>query len=123
MKNHDKNIESSYLMNLDANSLYRWAMFQKLLINGFKWVEKLFKFNESFIKDYHEYSDRGYFLEVYIVYPKKLFNSHKNLPFLPERKKIQKCDKTVCNIQDKENHVIHIRALKQTLNNGLVLTK
>ena len=41
MKNHDKNIESSYLMYLDANKLYGWAMSQKRPVNGFKWVEKL----------------------------------------------------------------------------------
>ena len=30
MKNYDKKIKSSYLMYLDANSLYGWAMSQKL---------------------------------------------------------------------------------------------
>ena len=44
MKNYDKNIESSYLMYLDANSLYGWAMSQKLPANGFKWVEELSQF-------------------------------------------------------------------------------
>ena len=52
MKNYNKNIESSYLMFLDANNLYGWAMFQKLPINGFKWTNKLSKFNETFIKTY-----------------------------------------------------------------------
>ena len=37
MNNYDKNIESSYLMHLDANNLYGWAMFQKRSVNGFKW--------------------------------------------------------------------------------------
>ena len=32
----------------------------------------------------------GYLLEVNIEYPKMLFNSHKDLPFLPERKKVEK---------------------------------
>ena len=48
---------------------------------------------------------------------------HKDLPFLPERMKINKCTKLVCNVQDKKNYVLHIRALKQALNNGLKLTK
>ena len=29
-KNYDKNKESSYIMHLDANNLYGWAMSQKL---------------------------------------------------------------------------------------------
>ena len=51
MKNYDKNNQSSYIEYLDANNLYGWAMSQKLPINGFKWVKKLSKFNEDFIKN------------------------------------------------------------------------
>ena len=36
MKNYNKNIESSYLMYLDAKNLYGWAMSQKLQVTGFK---------------------------------------------------------------------------------------
>ena len=77
-------------MYLDANDLYRWAMSQKLPVNGLKWVKDLSKFNDSFMKNYDENSDKGYFLEVDVEYPKKLFNLHRDLPFLPERKKIKK---------------------------------
>ena len=52
-----------------------------------------------------------------------MFNLHKNLPFLAERKKLEKCKKLVCNICDKENYVVHIRALKQALNHELILKK
>ena len=83
VNNYDKNIESLYIMYLDANSLYGWAMIQKLPANSFKWVEKLSKFNERFIKSYNKNSDIGYFLEVNVEYPKELFNLHKDLPFLP----------------------------------------
>ena len=125
MKNYDKNIESSYIEYLDANNLYGWAMSQKLPVNDFKWVkqEELSKFNEDFIKNYDENSNTGYFLEVDIDYPKELFNFHKDLPFLPERKKVEKVEKLICSIEDKERCVIHIRALKQALNHGLVLRK
>ena len=40
MKNYDKNNESSYIEYLDANSLYGWAMSQKLPVNSFKWVKQ-----------------------------------------------------------------------------------
>ena len=121
LKNYDKSIESSYLMYLDASNLYGWAMSQKLPINGFKWVNDLSIFNEAFIKNVNENSDEGYFLEVDVEYPKKLWGSHKDLPFLPERRKLEKVEKIVCCIEDKEKYVIHIRALKQALNHGLKL--
>ena len=91
--------------------------------NGFKWVEDLSQFNEDFIKKYDENSYIGYFLEVDVEYPKELFNFHKDLPFLPERKKVEKVEKLICSIEDKEKYVIHIRALKQALNHGLKLKK
>ena len=37
MKNYDKNKESSYIQYLDANNFHRWAMSQKLPVDGFKW--------------------------------------------------------------------------------------
>ena len=45
-------------------------------------------------------------------------NLHRDLPFLPGRNKIKKCNKLVCNIYDKENCVVHKRTLKQSLNHG-----
>ena len=90
IKNYDKSIESSYLMYLDASNLYGWAMSKKLPVNGFQWENDLSRFNRNFIKNYNENSDAGYFLEVDIEYPKQLWSSHKDLPFLPERKKIRK---------------------------------
>ena len=101
------------------------GMSQKIPVNGFKWVKqkKLSKFNEDFIKNYDENSNKGYFLEVDIDYPKELFNLHKDLPFLPERKKVEKVEKLICSIEDKKKYVIYIRALKQALNHGLKLKK
>ena len=100
MKNCNKDIISSYLIYLDANNLHGWAISQNLSINGFKWVKKLklLRFNERSIKNYNENSGTGYFLEVDIDYPKELFNLHKYLPFLSERKKVNKCEKLICSI-------------------------
>ena len=98
-------------------------MSQKLAINGFEWVKNSSNFNKDFIKEYDENSNTGYFFEVDVEYPKTLFNSHKDLPFLPERKKVEKVEKLICSIEDKEKYVIHIRALKQALNHGLKLKK
>ena len=83
-ENCNKNVESSYLMYLGASNLYGWAMAmsQKLRVNCFKWIQNLSKLNESFIKVYDENfikvydenSDMGYFLEVDVEYPKKVFS-------------------------------------------------
>ena len=107
-------------MYLDANNLYQRAMSQKLPVNGFEWVEKSPEFDECFMKNYDKNSDKGYIVEVKVEYPKNLFNLHKDISFLPKRKKTEKCKKLVCNIYGKENYVVHIRALKQSLNHGLI---
>ena len=84
----------------------------KIPVNGFKWAKNLSKFNETFIRNYDKNSDIGYFLEIDIDYLKKLFNFHKDLLFLPERKKINKVEKLIFSIKDKEKYVMHIRVLK-----------
>ena len=86
MKNYDKNKESSYLIYLDANNFYGWAMTQKLSVDGLKQKKSILKFNEDFIKNYNEESNKGYILEVYLEYPKEIvFTKFKELPFLPEK--------------------------------------
>ena len=110
-------------MYLDANNLYRWTVSQKLPVNGFKWVKNLSKVNKIFIIKYNENIDKWYFLQVDVDYPKKLFDLHKVLPFLPERKQVNKMEKLICSIKDREKYVVHIKVLKEALNHGLVLKK
>ena len=43
--------------------------------------------------------------------------------FYPKEKKVEKVEKFICSIEDKEKYVIHIRALKQALNHDLKLKK
>ena len=68
-----------------------------------------------------EESDDGYLLEVDIQYPEKLQELHDDLPFSPERMKIEKVEKLLTNLHDKTECAIHIRNLKQVLNHGLIL--
>ena len=70
LTNYNEDIISSYLMYLDANNLYGRSVSQNLPVNGFKWVKNLSKFNEIFIRNYNENSDKGHFLEVDVDYPK-----------------------------------------------------
>ena len=108
MKNYDKNKESSFLMYADANNLFGWAMSKNLPVDIFKWVDDLTMFTEDFIKGYAEESDIGYLILVDIEYPKTLRMLHSDLSFLPDRMKVNKVKKLLCNITDKENYSIHI---------------
>ena len=68
MKNYDSTKESIYIMYLDANNLYGWAMSKKVPIDNFKWETDLSKFTSNFIKNYDEESDIGYsLLMLYIL--------------------------------------------------------
>ena len=40
MKNYNRDKDSSYLMYLDANNLYSWAMSQKVHVGDFKWKKR-----------------------------------------------------------------------------------
>ena len=98
-------------------------MLEPLPVNGFDWMEGLSKIDEDFIKNYDKDNDKGYILGVDVENAKNLHDLHIDLPFLPERMKIYKCNKLVCNQYDKRNYVVHMRSLKEGLNHGLILKK
>ena len=98
-------------------------MSQKLPENNFEWIEDTSQFNEDFIKSYNAESNKGCFLEVDVQYLEKLHELHNDLPFLPERMKIEKVEKLVTNLHNNTEYVIHITNLNQVLNHGLILKK
>ena len=99
-------------------------MTQKLPVNNCEWIEDTSQFNdEDFIKNYNEERNEGYFLEVDIQYPEKLYELHNYLPFLSESMKFKKLENLVTNIYNKTEFVIHIGNLKQALNHRLLLKK
>ena len=123
MIDYDEKKESSFLIYTDYNNLYGKAMSGKLSVDGFEWVEDISEIDENFIKNYDKDSNVGYFIEADIEYPKELHTLHSDLPFLPERMKVNKCNKLVYNLYDKKDYVDHIRSLKQALNHGLKVKK
>ena len=68
-------------------------------------------------------------MEILTIFLMQILNILNNymiyivLPFLLERMKINKCNKLVCNLHDKKNYIVHIRALKQALKHGLKLKR
>ena len=88
------------------------------------WVEETSQYNEDFIEGYNEESLEEYFIEVYVVhYSETLPELRNNLAFLSKRMKIEKVKKSVANLNDEKEYVIHMTNLKQALNHGLVLKK
>ena len=78
-------------------------------VDGFEWRKDEVPFDVKSIKNYGKDSDKGYILDV--NYPKELHELHSDMLFLLETVKIEKCQKLLCNLYDKENYVIHIRAM------------
>ena len=99
-------------------------MSQPLPTGGFYWVE----FDESkylkwIVNELAKCEDRGYLLEVDVAYPRKLHDHHNNLPFMCGKMKINGVEKLVPDLCYKRKYVIHIKALKQAIDHGLVLKK
>ncbi|XP_054712885.1 uncharacterized protein LOC129222404 [Uloborus diversus] len=120
MKDYNKDKESNYLMYLDANNLYGWAMSQYLPYGDFKWSQ--INIDVTQIPDD---SDTGYILEVDLKYSKKLHKKHSDLPLAPENRipDGSSQSKLLTTLHDKKNYVIHYRNLKQCLEMGLKLKK
>ena len=140
METYAEDDEDKYLMYLDANNLYGWAMSQPLPNGEFKWEEDLDSIN---IEHYQEDSPRGMVLEVDMEYPKRLHNLHNGYPLAPESKEIGKpmlskyakdivkkfnltvggVRKLVASLEPRKNYIIHSRNLKLYTDLGMRLTK
>ena len=64
-------------------------MSQKLPTFNFEWVEDTSQFTEDFVKNYNEKSELGYFLEVDVQFPKKLYEFLSDFLFSQGRKKLE----------------------------------
>ena len=115
---------SKYLMYLDANNLYGWAMSQKLPIHSFKWlsnkeIENIF--NNQIVQVWEK---TPCILEVDLIYPEELHDSNNDYPLCPERVECDKgVKKLIPNSRDKNNYVIHYKNLMQCLSLGMKLKK
>ena len=96
-------------------------MCKKLPVGKFKWSKNLSKNTEHTIKNYDDNNDYSALLEVDPEYT--IHKSHYDIPFSPERRKINKIEKVATTLEDKEKYVVHTSALKQALNHGIKLQK
>ena len=129
---------SSYILYVDANNLYDWAMSQKLPTDGFRFMspDEIEQFK---VCDVSDDSDVGYVIECDLIYPPEIHDLHIEYPLAPESlvvtedmlspfchlfgQKHVDCRKLVPNLRDKKKYVVDYRNLKFYLNNGLKLGK
>ena len=104
---------SKYIMYLDANNLYGFAMSKPLPTHGFKWMK---------VDELETWELHPCILEVDLEYPKDLHDFHNDYPLAPEQIVVNKVSKLIPNLGDKKNYVLHYENLKQYLKLGLKLT-
>ena len=142
MKDYDEKAPSKYIMYLDANNLYGWAMSQYLPTGGFKWMTEK-QINNLDLAKYYKNSKKGLILEVDLEYPEELHNLHNDYPLAAERVRVTKdmlsgyckkiaskynistgvVSKLVPTLKNKEKYVLHYRNLQLYLDLGLKVTK
>ena len=142
MKDYKKDKPSKYIMYLDANNLYGWAMSQYLPTGGFKWLKQN-KIDNLDLKKYDKENKKGIILEVDLEYPEKLHDLHNDYPLAPEKVKVTDnmlsnyCKKIadkynistglvyklIPTLSKKEKYVLHYRNLQLYIDLGLKLTK
>ena len=145
IKNYNPEVESSYIMYLDANNLYGWAMSQSLPVGDFKWLDPSeYEDPEDFILDnYTDDTRKGVILEVDLEYPEELHHLYNDYPLAPEKILVSdhmlspyckglkdsenissgRVHKLVPNLMTKDKYVLHYRNLQQYLSLGMKLKK
>ena len=139
MENYNPEEASKYIMYLDANNLYGWAMSQYLPTGGFEWLTE----EEVDLSKYNDESEKGLVLEVDLEYPEELHDLHNDYPLAAEKIKVTEdmlspysreiaekfkvkvglVKKLVPTLSNKERYVLHYRNLQLYMSLGLKLTK
>ncbi len=114
LDNYNPNKPSQYILYLDANNLYGWAMDKPLPHKNFEWMKE---------EDLENWKSKPCILEVDLEYPDELHDLHNEYPLAPERISLGKTEKLVPNLNNKEKYVLHHENLKTYLKHGLKLTK
>ncbi|GFW91803.1 uncharacterized protein TNCV_3400631 [Trichonephila clavipes] len=118
MSNFNPDGEIKYLMYLDANNLYGYAMSIYLPLKDFVWSDN--DLTEQDILNLSDESDVGYILEVDLEYPSDLHDKHSDFPLAPENKPPPNCKepRLLTTLESKTKYVLHYSNLKLYLKLG-----
>ena len=84
----DAALPTSYIIYLDANNLYGWAMSQPMPIGGFEWMTAAEAREIDWLSQTED-QPVGYFIEASIHYRVELHEAHNDYPLAPERLDVQ----------------------------------
>ena len=138
---YDPSKPNSYIMYLDANNLYGWAMSKPLPKRDFKW-KRVMPTEEDILKK-KENARNGWILEVDLEYHAELHEEHNSYPLAPEKKVVKKecmsdyqkrlmkvlelkppdSEKLLLTLKNKNNYVVHYRNLQFYLKQGMKLKR
>ena len=142
MSGYDSSKPRKYIMYLDENDLYGWAMSQCLPTGGFRWMTEK-QIQKVYLAACTEERKKGMFLEVDLEYPKESHEMHNDYPLTAEEIKVTKemlsphCKniqeqfgisimqvaKLIPTLASKTNYVLHYRNLQLYLSLGIKLKK
>ena len=114
LENYDSQQPHKYISYLDANNLYGWAMSHPLPTHGFKMMTK---------DELENWKEHPCILMVDLEYPKELHKLHNDYPLAPEKIIVDKVEKLITTLNDKEKYVVHYRNLKLYESLGLKIKK
>ena len=135
MKIYDQLKRISYIMYLDANNLYGWAMSEPLPYGNFKWIEtdkilpKVYGKCRIYEVDLHCPEELHDLYNDYPLAPEKIPVSNNMLsPYCRNIKdkfklKIGNVKKLIGNLYDKKKYVLHEKLLKLYIKLGLKVTE
>ena len=111
---YDPEQPTKYIIYLDANNLYGWAMSKPLPTDGFEWMDE---------NELANWKNHPCILEADLEYPRDLYDLHNDYPLAPERIEVGGIEKLIPNLNNKTRYVVHHEALKLYETLGLKITK
>ena len=142
MKEYDEKVPSKYIMYLDTNNLYGWAMSQYLPTGNFKWMTDT-EISKIDLGKYKADGKKGLIPEVDLEYPQELHDIHNDYPVAPEKVKVSNImlsayckkiaekynisiglvSKLIPALRDKKEYVLNYHNLQLYLDLGLKIKK
>ena len=132
-----KSDKNKKILYIGANNLYGHSMSEPLPYDEIKF-DNTVKLED--IINTPDDSDKGFFIELDLIYPDNIKEKTKNFPFAPMNEKINpnnfvdflkeikpntyiQSSKLICDWSDKKNYLVHYRMLKFYVRDGMIIDK